>query len=708
MSERALTKRELSVSGEEMPDLRITKRRIGSPSSSKLLKAEELVLIPQIDATCWFNAIFTVILYSQMARKVMLNEVSSWTSGAKYEEMKRNKFMRFLYYMLTYNYTQPQKIDELFEKRIKPELLILYFAEYYNFTDLKTNLAGYLLTDVTSFIHSEFYFADTLKQFFTNPNDILNIYYVNEDIFIETKKTKSEIKSHIPKIIALLNDKICKFRPLNYSNLMFVDEITSGVINYEDEIFFNEHRYKLDACIMNNYDATNDDIHHNICGITYNNQGYVYNGWINFTKQINLLSHTKDVKKTNCPLFSRDWKSDLRKPEYSAGFCLPSSIVEKCTGLGPITEKSKTCFDFSTNTNNSKILIYVLDDEKEEKEPSLSPLLKSLISIKDVVFSSRSVSPLIKTYFNFKSKSLKELQELLKKVYVAEDTSILKNKITSFTTFYYIITNKRLIIKERSSSKTKTKAYLKKLIIGLLKIYIKDEIIFKLEALTDDKIFGNLQKEQIIELAVKIGYDGEQIKVLISSSNILDEFLILYYVVLNTYEKKEISQTYEFAGLNKLFIFLLCKYFITEGKKIKIEDYQDKIILDELLKESISNLKAKIIPSTDKNLQLLIEKLNPINDETSFREFLKVPENKALKDKFIDENLAIQTLQIRLGSFSFKFLLIFIIIEQFSLNSFTESFKHSSKKTSTEASKGGSYNYNSNLKKIKKQLKTYQ
>ena len=105
---------------EDMPQIPLRKRKIEEPL--RLLKAEELVIIPQIGSTCWFNVILTIILYSQMTRKVMVREVLSWTSGAKYEEMKRNKFMRFLYYMLAYNYTQPQKIAELFEKKIKPEL----------------------------------------------------------------------------------------------------------------------------------------------------------------------------------------------------------------------------------------------------------------------------------------------------------------------------------------------------------------------------------------------------------------------------------------------------------------------------------------------------------------------------------------------------------------------------------------------------------
>jgi hypothetical protein len=677
------------LTSEEMPPLPLRKRKLEEPQ--QLLRAEELVIIPQIGGTCWFNVILTIILYSQMTRKVMLEEASKWTSGVRYEEMKRNKFMRFLYYMLTYNYTQPQKIAELFEKRLKAEFLILYFAEYYNYTKLKNELFKQLSANITLYTFYSIFISEILQNFFTNSFDILTIYYYEEQIFTISKKKKKDFLSYIPKIIILLNRKIIDFYlGETIHHKLDINDITSGIVNYEEEITFNGNTYKLDACIMNNYNRETEIVSHDICGITYNNQGYVYNGWINENNFFNKLTDVQYIKKSHCPLLPRDWKSDLRKPENTAGFCLPAYHIANCTSLAPLDSSEKYCFDFSAKTS-FRTLIYVLVEETFQEL-----LLSSFISLNGVVFSSKSLSPLLKTYFNFESKSLEELKIKLLKIY--ENLQLLVDELGLYKMFYFILTGERLSNYQITHSKD---VVLKKLFIVLLKVYIKEDKIFKLGILTDDEIYDYLEKEQIIKIAVCAGYDRELITSFMTSSIIFDKYLILFYVVMNNLSKKDFAVDTSFIGL---FIFYLCEYYLTETEILNFANYTDELILNNLSSQSIASLKERLKDTTDANLQSLITKLKLIDDEVAFEIFITNSENQLLIQEFFNENSIIKMLQERwFSNLSLKGLLILIIIYQYTFVGLYYAQLLIS---------GGFFNKNknknkNNYKKVIKQLKNY-
>lgn len=130
----------------DIPALRLT-LSLPLPKKTKitkqLLDARELEIIPQISDTCWFNVILTVLTYSQYTRKILYEEAIEWLNNL--EELKRNRFKRFLIYMLKYCYTNPKKIEELFEAKIKPELLLMSFINYYNLPTFKKIFAFFLI-----------------------------------------------------------------------------------------------------------------------------------------------------------------------------------------------------------------------------------------------------------------------------------------------------------------------------------------------------------------------------------------------------------------------------------------------------------------------------------------------------------------------------------------------------------------------------------
>ena len=83
------------------------------------LPASQLEVLPQIDGTCWFNAILMAFLYSEGLKKIVIEKAITWTE----EEIQHDKFKKFVIYVLKYNYSKPEKIRELFKKRFKTSSL---------------------------------------------------------------------------------------------------------------------------------------------------------------------------------------------------------------------------------------------------------------------------------------------------------------------------------------------------------------------------------------------------------------------------------------------------------------------------------------------------------------------------------------------------------------------------------------------------------
>jgi len=699
-----LTEKRRLSSSAEMISLPVSKKMALTPKG-KLLPAQKLALIPQLGSTCWFNIILTVILYSQMARKIIYEEAFNWISDDEsFEELKENKFKRFLFYMLKYNYTNPEKIEQLFRGRIKPELLLFSFIEQYDFTDIREHIKIGISTDVNKLSFYLWYFTVIIGTIFRNQNDVINLFYYRGQLYIENSNLIG-LTENPPKIIALINEKIFDFRNL-VEDFHQVSAITlgAGIADYEDEITFNGLKYKLDASLMSNYRKSKETPIHFICGITYDNKGYVYNGWVNKNDKEDLFPYYHQKKKSNCPLFPRDWKSDLRKEEYSAGFCLPTSIISNCVDLAELDE-NKMCFDFSVNTNNNKILIYVLKEEGEEgeeKEQS-SPLLDSLITIDELVYKSASVSPLIRKFYDFENKTTEELQALLAKIY-GETLNVLLNKLNSIKVFYFILTGKRLTKEAITGNRNEV---LRKIFMALLKIYVKDDNLIRFGLITDDKIHINLKQTQILELGLKIGYTRRLLEGLLGIGTgtgtgtgigniIFEEYLILYHII---FKHSTIDKS------SNLFVFVLCKFFIIHGKKIEIGYYSDRIVEEELLSTPLNLLKSKGVLKGDKELLNLII---PIESEEDFKEAMKIPSNEALVIKFISSSEALYRIQMRLKEKagtenSFKILLILMIIEQQSLLDFYNTYKPPPSSTipETEVSmKGGN-------RKLKKKLRSY-
>ena len=175
----------------------------------------------------------------------------------------------------------------------------------------------------------------------------------------------------------------------------------------EDIIEHKGQRYKLDSCLISNYEYNEPpyDIGHILAGITCKDNKYLYNGWLiepnkfisdvktrqsrqslslpdsprdNMDEPISIRKfkgHLKkfaklDEKKLPCKLLNLDWSigNDIN-------FCID---VENC-GIKSLDEKDNLCFSFN---KGSITLIYVKNNMQIDtgfllykNESALSPLI---------------------------------------------------------------------------------------------------------------------------------------------------------------------------------------------------------------------------------------------------------------------------------------------------------------------------------------------
>lgn len=474
----------------------------------------------------------------------------------------------------------------------------------------------------------------------------MTINYEKNNCYTQTEFLSEHMHTP-PKILIcfLKNVYISKDRISVISDNTPFTNITSyvnGGFNYEDEIIFNGHKYRLDACLVTNYNRIEGVVNHVICGITYDNKGYVYNGWIDNNDIYTVATFIKNKRKSKCKLFPRDWKNDLKKTPFTAGFCLP---VNNCNELSRI-DKSRLCFDFSENLND-KNLVYVLVDDTIVTKP-----LQTLLNQEDIVFTSKSVSPLIEKFYEFEKKTASQLQKILK-LYYNENLAFLVEHLRVYRIFYYLLVNERLT---EDLIENKKEEALKKIFIKLIKIYIQDDKLFKLQLVADTNMINVLTKEQIKELAISVGYKEEVMNEL-TNEIIAEKYKILFYSLNNS--SKEYS--------SYSFMINLIVFYMANGLLFNLPNYNDKIIITKMRKLKIEDLK-KII-EFDQEPRELNNFIKDFTKESDYGALMGKMTFVKIKNDFVKSNKIlgeIYVLLIEMLGFtnSFKILLMLIIIQQ--------------------------------------------
>ena len=362
----------------------------------------DLKVIPQFVGSCWFNSILMSVLYSQYSRKIMIKESKKWN--------KKDKFLNILRYILKKNYNDPS--IAYYYNQIQPQLLLFKFLKKYDI-EIEQYIKKKIKKNITNFGWNNFYFPTFLRNL---DSKTLDIYYdknTNTNIVnfhknlkmkyenninikynyskIDIKKERDEllkIINEIPNYIVVFHSDLCVLKIINdgYNllkkyhkdegdvyDLSSYNIYINGIKEYKDIIIFNGIKYKLDSCLIENFDKGVDK--HSIVGITCNNNRYVYNGWTK--KTFDPAMKNDEVKKGDkfpCSLMKYDW--DLRKDET---FCLNAKLCK----LDFDNKQNNLCFSFA---KGDRILIYVrIDDDKTSNITTINSSDVKLSDIKKLV-----------------------------------------------------------------------------------------------------------------------------------------------------------------------------------------------------------------------------------------------------------------------------------------------------------------------------------
>jgi hypothetical protein len=398
----------------------------------------DLKVIPQFEGTCWFNAFLMSVLYSQYARKMMIKVSKTWD--------KKDNFLNILKYILKKNYNDPSIAT--YYNKIQPEILLFKFLKNYD-KEKEHLFKNRIRKDISRFGWTQLYFPYFLKSldnktidiyYDKNKDDYIIDFYKNLKIQLNEKSTiissytynkininkeKKEILQSIkdiPNFIILFHSELSQstvipngFNSLKKYNknegevfdLNSYNIKVNGIKEYKDVITFNGIKYKLDSCIISNFDTISNK-NHVICGITCNENRYVYNGWTRKTEDPAMKKNEDIVKEGNyfpCSLMKFDW--DLRKNKE---FCL-NPIQCK---LDFVIDKNDLCFSFN---KGDRILLYVRIDE-DIKTTNITTLNSSKIKLSNIKL-------LLKDFYQIDKLNEEELKNHL--LYFAKSEFIKKN-----------------------------------------------------------------------------------------------------------------------------------------------------------------------------------------------------------------------------------------------------------------------------------------
>ena len=359
--------------------------------------------IPQFGSTCWFNAILMASLWSQGSRKIILKETKNWKKDnifskiikkfLKIYKMSDNaKALKLLHnikpeelLLLTINETNDNLFKEIFKKKIQNDGYEElgwhneYITLFYKGLNVRVlDIICYRENEKFKYLYNFFkYFSLLHIEGGKKYQDILTKYQFNlkqetENIGIKTILNSPE---NPPDILILYNEDLTSkfvnimkhfFNAYNknnknaekiHSSTNFSNYTFKGIDTYENEIEFGDYVYKLDSCLISNYNDV-DDVKHSIVGLTCENEKYVYNGWT--------INNGSNELTSSCPLMKYDW--NLKR---NSDFCLKDCNIDL-----QIDNKSR-CYSFN---KGNRILVYVKHHLKrtiidvKEKTQSISSI----------------------------------------------------------------------------------------------------------------------------------------------------------------------------------------------------------------------------------------------------------------------------------------------------------------------------------------------
>ena len=365
------------------------------PMPKSSLDCNDVVTIPQYTGTCWFNAILMSLLYSQDSRQLLLDNNIYKTNKDK------NPLYTIINDIIVDHYVDRQKGMKYFEK-LKPEIIFFdYFKSNYSQVQIDYILQKGWILDIflPKFIeiigktcltldeyNGEYYInavkainlnmmlqADKTFQAFAqfNPNykkildeikEINKTTTNNPDYLFVNFNKKNNAYGLYDSFFKLLENKI---KNLDKISVKKNKKPFNGLANNEEYITFNGSTYKLDSCLLTNYNKYIRG-NHAIAGIICKDTKFVYNGWMRTTNDPSIAPDEKLLRQDNlpCELMRYDW--DVNDPNKK--FCL----IPRMCNLPSISKTTDTelCFSFGKGI---RTLVYVKVKSQPQAKPQPPP-----------------------------------------------------------------------------------------------------------------------------------------------------------------------------------------------------------------------------------------------------------------------------------------------------------------------------------------------
>lgn len=323
-------------------------------------KCLDRVTIAQEGPTCWFNALMTVLLYSDGMRDLILKNMPKWSKSAAHTQIAR---------IITdyFNHENPKDQGETYEKAqsvLKPHTLLENLhKEAPSQFEFDPNLhqgysPKYYLHKLLKYLHVEDYIhlvthANTNMLYYGDYNllDKIKFRYGRPNKYfkdIDKNKVLDEL-SRTPKVLFVTKDKRTAF-PSHYA--------TNQHLNLSSMITYNNQKYKLDSLMLSNFNQLECKMGHEIAGITCNGDRYLYNGWFGRTKDRG--NTDKILAKVPCSFMKHDWL-DTSKGD----FCLDP---RRCFIKYDTEPKKQLCFSYSKG-ERTYIFVRVDDGDPNQNAP---------------------------------------------------------------------------------------------------------------------------------------------------------------------------------------------------------------------------------------------------------------------------------------------------------------------------------------------------
>jgi hypothetical protein len=310
---------------------------------------EEIPVIPQYLATCWFNSILSAMIYSDGLSQIIYEKAveDDWqddNNGAF-----KTLMLLFMNYVRAIKNGKLDYIDKLreFLKKYKTELILLDFLTYYhkdlfeiyNYMILNGYVILYILYILQNIgLNCSLILLSNGKFYNDVKFDFIHKIYIDYD---------NSSVNKTPEILLFNIKNISNFQKYKYPEITETDLKNFG----EEIIEFYGVPYKLDCILL-----ADKDKKHTITGLTCNGSKYVYNGW--------WLSD----RENPCNLMPYDWTIN------NSNFCLD---VDNCE-LSKEKEED-FCYNFK---NNERIMVYVkIGKEKQIEKKQVKKINRISASI---------------------------------------------------------------------------------------------------------------------------------------------------------------------------------------------------------------------------------------------------------------------------------------------------------------------------------------